>query len=140
MTRDLDALRVRRDQTATDLGCGGGAADDDACRVQKLRVDVRVVRVVAVEGIRRGDRGGRVHDVDVTLRSSAKSLGEDGGAGVGDRVRGVLGHPLVGVGVAALEHERDAADHRDQRKNGHDEDLAAFAIRAEQRGGGRVSW
>ncbi len=39
----------------------------------------------------------------------------------------VLGDPLMRIGVAALEHERDAADDRDHREGRDDEDLASLA-------------
>ena len=77
-------------------------------------------------------------DVGVDLRPAAQSLGEDRGAGVRHRVGGVLGDALVGVGVAALDDERDAADEGHQRQGGDDDDLAPLpAIRA--RAGSRTS-
>ena len=38
----------------------------------------------------------------------------------------------MGVGVAALEDERDAADERDHRERGDDDDLAPLAASAER--------
>ena len=69
-------------------------------------------------------RVGRGDDVRVGLGATAESLGEDGRPGIRDGVRRVLGDALVGVGVAALEDERDATDERDHRERGDDDDLA----------------
>ena len=57
-------------------------------------------------------------------RVATQALGQDGRAGVGDRIGGILGDALVGVGIAALQDERDAADEGDHREGGDDDDLA----------------
>ena len=41
----------------------------------------------------------------------------------------------MGICVAALQHERNAADHRQERDHGDDEDLATLALAMEGRAG-----
>ena len=72
-----------------------------------------------------------------SLTVPPRPLREDGRAGVGHGVGGVLRHALVGVGVAALEHERHAADDRHHRQRGDDDDLPGLAAGCGATGG---SW
>ena len=70
-------------------------------------------------GHARGDAG--VGD----RRVAAETLCQHGGPGIGDGVGRVLGIPLVGVGVAGLDDQGDAADEGHHRHGGDDDDLPA---------------
>ena len=94
--------------------------------VEQLAVQVGVEADVRVEAVLVGHQVDRGEDLGVAFGAAAEPLGEDRRAGVGDGVRRVLGDPLMGVGVAAFEHERDAADEGDHRECGDDDDLAAL--------------
>ncbi len=105
----------------------GDAADQGDHRQRGDRDDLPARSARAAAARHRGPPHGcfgQLAAATASVRDAAERFRENGRARVGDGIRGVLRLALVGVGVATLEDQRDAADQGDHRERRDRDDLS----------------